>query len=126
MLAVPILALGVGAMGPAASATASDIQDGVDAGGKTGVNCLFTNHDTKDKNYCKSGVFTDIANTALFIIGALSVIMLIYGGIRYTISGGDSAAVTAAKNTILYAIVGLVVAILASAIVNYVLGQLIH
>jgi ABC-type Na+ efflux pump permease subunit len=50
--------------------------------------------------------------------------MLIYGGIRYTISGGDAKNVTAAKNTILYAIVGIVVAILAFAIVNFVITSL--
>jgi ABC-type Co2+ transport system permease subunit len=66
-------------------------------------------------------VFTTIVNVLLFLIGAISVIMLIYGGIRYTISGGNSANVTAAKNTILYAIIGLIVAFLAYAIVNWVL-----
>jgi len=70
-------------------------------------------------------IFNTIVNILLFIIGAISVIMLIYGGIRYTISAGDSGSVTAAKNTILYAIVGLVIAILAFAIVNFVLGSLI-
>jgi hypothetical protein len=51
--------------------------------------------------------------------------MLIYGGIRYTISGGDSSSVTAAKNTIMYAVIGIVVALLAYAIVNFVLKTLI-
>jgi hypothetical protein len=51
--------------------------------------------------------------------------MLIYGGIRYTISAGDSKAVTDAKNTILYAIIGIIVALLAYAIVNFVLTSLI-
>ncbi len=69
-------------------------------------------------------IFTQVVNVLLFIIGAISVIMLIIGGIRYTISAGDSGNVTAAKNTILYAIVGLVIAILAFAIVNFVLGKL--
>ena len=50
--------------------------------------------------------------------------MLIIGGIRYVISGGNSAAVTAAKNTILYAIVGLIIALFAYAIVNFVIGSL--
>jgi multisubunit Na+/H+ antiporter MnhB subunit len=59
----------------------------------------------------------------LFIIGAISVIMLIIGGIRYVVSGGDSGAVTSAKNTILYAIVGIVVAILAYALVNFVVSS---
>ena len=70
------------------------------------------------------GVLSTIVNTMLFIIGFLSVIMLIFGGLRYIISGGNAAAVTAAKNTILYAIVGLIIAILAYAIVNFVIGSL--
>jgi hypothetical protein len=61
----------------------------------------------------------------LYIIGAVSVIMLIYGGIRYTTSGGNANSVTAAKNTILYAIIGLVVAIFAYAIVNWVLDAVL-
>jgi len=68
------------------------------------------------------GIVTTITNILLFIVGALSVIMLIFGGLRYVISAGNSTAVTAAKNTILYAIVGLVIAFLAYAAVNFVLG----
>lgn len=69
-------------------------------------------------------IFTKIVNVLLFIIGAVAVIMLIVGGIRYTVSGGKSDEVTAAKNTILYAIVGIVVAFLAYAVVNWVLTSL--
>jgi Type IV secretion system pilin len=61
----------------------------------------------------------------LFIIGALSVIMIIIGGFRYVVSGGSQTAVSGAKNTILYAIIGLVVAFVAYAAVNFVLGSLI-
>lgn len=67
------------------------------------------------------GVFSTITDVLLFIIGSISVIMIIIGGIRYVISGGDASKVTAAKNTILYAIVGIIVALLAYAIVNFVL-----
>ncbi len=70
------------------------------------------------------GVVTTVVNGLLFVVGFLSVIMLIWGGLRYIISGGNSGAVTAAKNTILYAIVGLVIAIFAYAIVNFVIGSL--
>lgn len=70
-----------------------------------------------------SGIFSTITNTLLFILGAISVIMIIIGGLRYVISGGDSAAVSAAKNTILYAIVGVIVAILAYAVINFVIGS---
>lgn len=69
-------------------------------------------------------IFTTVVNVLLFIIGAISVVMLIFGGIRYTTSAGNSAAVTAAKNTIMYAIIGLVIAFLAFAIVNWVLGAI--
>lgn len=67
-------------------------------------------------------IFKTVVNTLLFVIGAISVIMLIWGGIRYTTSAGNSASVTAAKNTIMYAIIGLVIAFLAFAIINWVIG----
>lgn len=120
MMIVPMLALGIGVLAPVVSSVgATSIQDGVNAAkGDTTTTCLFTN------NTCSNGIFTTIVNILLFIIGAISVIMLIIGGIRYTVSGGASAEVTNAKNTILYAIVGLVVAFLAFAVVNWVLGSL--
>jgi hypothetical protein len=68
-----------------------------------------------------TGIFTTISNVMLFIVGAISVIMVIIGGLRYVISGGNSSNITAAKNTILYAIVGLIIAIMAYAIINFVL-----
>ena len=71
-----------------------------------------------------SGVFTRITSILLFLVGVLSVVMIIIGGLRYVISGGNTTAVTAAKNTILYAIVGVVVSLLAYAMVNYVLTTL--
>ena len=63
-----------------------------------------------------------VVNILLFILGAIAVIMIIIGGVRYTTSNGDSSAIKGAKDTILYAVIGLVVAILAYAIVNFVLG----
>ena len=52
--------------------------------------------------------------------------MIIWGGIKYVTSGGDSAGVTSAKNTILYAVIGLVVALLAYTLVNFVLKGLLN
>ncbi len=71
-----------------------------------------------------TGAFKQITNTALYIVGIIAVIMLIIGGIRYVISGGDSKKVTDAKNTILYAIIGLIIAFLSYAIVNFVISAL--
>lgn len=70
------------------------------------------------------GVFNKITSTVLYAVGIVAVIMLIYGGFRYVMSGGDSKKVTDAKNTILYAIIGLIVAVLAYAIVHFVLGAI--
>jgi hypothetical protein len=70
-----------------------------------------------------NGIFRTITNVLLFVLGAISVIMIIIGGLRYVVSGGNSTAVTAAKNTILYAIVGVIVALLAYAIINFVLDS---
>ena len=71
-------------------------------------------------------VIKNVTNIMFFIIGAVSVIMLIYGGIRYTTSGGNANNVTAAKNTIMYSIVGLIIAILAFAVVNFVVKQMME
>ena len=64
-----------------------------------------------------------IVNTLLYVLGAVSVIVIIVAGILYTTSGGDPALITKAKNTLLYAVIGLVVAISAYAIVNFVIDQ---
>lgn len=71
------------------------------------------------------GIFNRITSILLFIVGAVAVIMLIFGGIRYVVSGGDQNNVTAAKNTILYAIIGIVVALLAYAAVRFVTTALL-
>ncbi|MBQ1298635.1 hypothetical protein IIY24_02255 [Candidatus Saccharibacteria bacterium] len=71
-----------------------------------------------------TGVFKQVTNTILYIVGIVAVLMLIIGGIKYVVSGGDSKKVTDAKNTVLYAIIGLVIAFLAYAIVNFVISAL--
>ena len=65
-------------------------------------------------------IIKTIVDILLFVIGAVSVIMIVIGGLRYVISGGDAKQVQAAKNTILYALVGVIIAILAYAVVNFV------
>jgi len=95
------------------SVSAVTIMDGVNAAQGTGVpGSLFGD----------TGIITTITNVLLFVAGGLAVIMIIIGGLRYVTSAGNASSVTAAKNTILYAIVGLVVAFLAYAAVNFVLS----
>lgn len=64
-----------------------------------------------------------LVNTLLYILGTIAVIMIIVGGIRYTTSNGDAGGIKSAKDTILYSVIGLVVAMLAWAIVNFVVGM---
>ncbi|USN96555.1 MAG: hypothetical protein H6797_05860 [Candidatus Nomurabacteria bacterium] len=71
-----------------------------------------------------TSIMTNIINMILFVLGIVAVIMIIIGGIRYTTSNGDSQQIKSAKDTVLYAVIGLVVAIMAYAIVNFVLARL--
>ena len=88
----------------------SEIQSGIsDAGGK-------------DNNKNLTTVITDIVKTMLFIVGLLSVVIIIYSGILYIISAGNSSTVQKAKTTLTYAVVGLIVAILSYAIVSFVVN----
>ncbi len=63
----------------------------------------------------------DIINMMLFLLGAIAVVMIVIGGFRYTTSNGEASSIKSAKDTILYAVIGLIVAIMAYAIVNFVL-----
>lgn len=113
-LAVPALVLSISAA-PVFAADDLSIRNGVDSS---------KSDEQPGSLFGEGGVFEIVSKVLLFIIGAVSVIMLIIGGIRYTVSQGDSSQVTAAKNTILYSIVGLVVAILAYAAVDFVIKNL--
>lgn len=72
-----------------------------------------------DTSAVKNGI-----NTAIAILGSISILMIVIGGIKYTVSGGDSAGIQSAKHTILYALIGIIVAVLAYAIVNTVINFL--
>lgn len=84
---------------------------------------------TKDTEICKnrsetgSSLIKDVINTLLFVVGALSVVMIIVSGILYVTSTGDSGRVSKAKNTLTYSVVGLIVAFLAYAIINWVVKE---
>lgn len=86
---------------------------------KDGKNCAKSD----DQKGNLGNVIQDVTNVLLFIVGAIAVIMIIIGGIRYTISNGDSAQITSAKNTILYSVIGIIVALLAYAIVNFFISS---
>jgi len=66
-------------------------------------------------------IWNRILNTITFVIGAIAVLMIIIGALRYALSAGDQGAITGAKNTIIYSLIALIVAVMANAIVNFVL-----
>jgi hypothetical protein len=77
----------------------------------------------KARNEDISVTIGDVINLLLFVVGAISVIMIIVGGILYAVSTGDQSRITKAKYTIIYAVAGLVVSLLAYAIVNFVVDS---
>ena len=68
----------------------------------------------------------NIINVVIGVIGFIAVIVIILGGVQYTTSAGESAKVKKAKDTIMYGIIGLIVALLAYSIVNFVLSNLFN
>lgn len=69
-------------------------------------------------------IIKSVIQTMLFIAGIVAIIVIIIGAIRYITSSGDQSHVKSAKDTILYAVIGLVVAIMAFAIVGFVMDRI--
>jgi type IV secretory pathway TrbL component len=76
------------------------------------------------KNYTLVSLIQVVLTTLLAITGLIAVIYLVIGGLKYVTSGGNKDSVAAAKNTILYAIIGIIVILLAYVIVNIIVGIL--
>lgn len=70
------------------------------------------------------GIITNVINVLLGIVGVVAIIMIIFGALRMVYSAGNEKTVTDARNTILYAVIGLIIAILAFAIVNFITGRI--
>ena len=99
---------------------ASDACDGVQLLDKS-AKCMST--DAADSQGAFSDILKTVINVFSIVVGAVSVIMIIIGGFRYVISGGDSAGTKAGKDTILYAVIGLAVVIFAQTIVRFVITK---
>lgn len=95
----------------------------VQGSGKTLADCNKIK-DNKNNTNDLMGRVNTIINVIIGFVGLVAVVVIILGGISYTTSAGDPGKVKKAKDTILYGIIGLVVAVLAFAIVNFVLGNM--
>ena len=67
-------------------------------------------------------ILKQVVNILSIVLGAIAIIMIIISGIRFATSGGSATGVTGAKNTLIYAIIGLVIAALAQVLVRWVIG----
>ena len=114
----------VGLATPFATAGTASAVDVFDACGGGAAADTAVCKGTDDKVLGPDGILTKVINLLLAIIGIIAVIMIIVGGIRYTTSNGDSGQINSAKDTIIYAVVGVVIAILSFAIVNWVLVKI--
>ena len=83
---------------------------------------ICDSYDDKDEDV--NNFVGNLMDVLIWIIGVAAVIMIIVGGVKYITSGGDANKLTSAKNTILYSVVGLVVALFAYAIVTWLIGGL--
>jgi hypothetical protein len=114
---------------PAVPVFAQTTQQQINNGLCTGSNLEFT-EDTSGAD-CSTSDATDkinslirtIVNLLSAIVGIVAVIMIIVGGLRYITSGGNDTSVTGAKNTILYAIIGLIIVALAQVLVRFTLSK---
>ena len=119
-LATLALVLGVSLV-PSLAGTAN-AQSNLENGVCSGVQATGAS-DCKDANgEGLKGLVKNILNILSWIIGVVSVVMIIVGGFRYIISSGDSGQIQSAKNTILYAVVGLIIVLFAQLIVRFVIG----
>ena len=114
LLALPVMAFGVTTLMADSASAQLNLESGINSAKGTGA---------PDNVMEDDGLIKKVVNLLLWAIGIVSVIMIIIGGFRYATSNGDSNQVSAAKNTIMYAVIGLVIAIFAYAIVNFVLFQ---
>ena len=125
-LVTPLLLM----FGLAAPAFAQDAQSEINNGLCAGSNLQFTDNPGQctvaggDANSKINNIIHTIVNLLSAVVGVVAVIMIIVGGFRYITSGGNDTSVTSAKNTILYAIIGLVVVALAQLIVRFTLSKL--
>lgn len=107
----------------AVHACSSAIASGVAAGASTASGGTVDCSNTNVNNTNIAQVARDIVNIFSIVVGGVAIIMIIYGGFRYITSGGDTNRVSGAKNTLIYAIIGLIIVALAQLIVHFVLSQ---
>ena len=110
----------------AAAADSAGIQNNVKCGTTLqiqpdGTDC---SSNTSGSTNTVNNIIKLVINIFSGIVGAISVVMIIWGGFKYITSGGESGKVSSAKNTIIYAVIGLVIVVFAQIFVQFVLEKI--
>jgi len=113
------------AVSPVFAVSDANIDDNLCKGANLDVTDGTCSTDPVEAQQTVNDIIATVINIFSIVVGVTAVIMIIVGGFQYITSGGDSGKVTTAKNTILFAIVGLVIVALAQVIVNFVLSKAI-
>lgn len=116
VMIMSLLGLGAVSLSPSVTAATRDtVKSGV-----TGVGGTDSGNSADDFKT----VIKNVINILLFLIGMIAVIFIVIAGFRFVTSNGDANTVSQAKNTIIYAVLGIVIAVMAYAIVNFILDNL--
>lgn len=123
--AVAVLAVATPALAPAAvyADASTTIDQGLCKGTSLDTSATDCSASASNAQSKINDLLTQVINIFSVIVGVIAVFMIIFGGLKYITSGGDSGNVSGAKNTIIYALVGLVIVALAQFIVHFVLGK---
>ena len=106
-----------------ADSTIKQPQQGLCQGGQLQIGGECNPADDRGAGSALNRILKLVINIFSLVVGVISVIMIIVGGLKYITSGGDTGNIQGAKNTILYAVIGLVVVALAQIIVRFVLNR---
>ncbi len=114
-----ICGIGSAALSPVTFAAPQDsVKSGLTAAGASSADV------STDSNGTFRKTLQNIINILLFVIGIIGVIVIVIAGIQYATSGGNADQARKAKDAIIYAIVGIIVAVMAYAIVGFVIGNI--
>lgn len=110
---------------PAGTAMAAEknvLQEACSAGA-TGESSVCQSQNSGDPITGTNGVLAKAARIISYLAGAAAVILFIIGGFMYVTSDGEASKLSTAKNTLIYAVVGLIVVVFAQSIIIFVINK---
>ncbi|MGH7234616.1 MAG: hypothetical protein ACREF7_04200 [Candidatus Saccharimonadales bacterium] len=122
LLLAPILMIAQFSLAPVSVFASTIAQSNAANSACSGIGQLDSTQSCSSGSGSISNIISEVVNILSIILGAIAIIMIIVSGIRFATAGGSSNGVSGAKNTLIYAIIGLVIAALAQVIVRWVIG----